>query len=232
MLPDAYACIGVADLLYYFDIESAARNYNRALELAPNNPEVYKYLAEMSFFRGKFAEAVEWDHRALTLDPAYSSRDGLYAVHLYKAGQREAAITHLEKLAEKLPVCHYYLGAIYLFEGEYTKSIEELEKTLSGFSPLAITHLGVAYSRSGARYETRRLLDTLIERDRTGFVPQSMIGSLMAEVGRNREALDYLRRGYEEREEFFLLLMNVDTVSYRNLRSDPAFLEIMGKVKI
>jgi hypothetical protein len=59
-----------------------------------------------------------------------------------------------------------------------------------------------------------------------------MIGSLMAETGRNREALDYLRRGYEEREEFFLLLMNVDTVSYRNLRSDPAFIEIMGKVKI
>jgi len=51
-------------------------------------------------------------------------------------------------------------------------------------------------------------------------------------VGRNKEALNYLRRGYEEREEFFLLLMNVDTISYRNLRSDPAFLEVMGKVGI
>ena len=59
-----------------------------------------------------------------------------------------------------------------------------------------------------------------------------MIGSLMAETGREKESLDYLRRGYEEREEFFLLLMNVDTVSYRNLRSDPEFAEIMGKVKM
>ncbi len=49
---------------------------------------------------------------------------------------------------------------------------------------------GLAYSKSGALHETRRMLDTLIERDRTGFVPQSMIGSLMAETGRNREALD------------------------------------------
>jgi len=234
LLADAYYVMGVADLLYNFDFAAAERNYRRALELAPNNPEVYKYFAEMSFFRGKFADAVEWDRRAMKidLDPSYSINDGLYAVHLYKAGEKDAAIALLTKMIGKFPVCHYYLGAIYLFEGEYSKSIEELEKTLAGFSPLSITHLGVAYSRSGALNETSRLLDTLLARNRTGFVPQSMIGALMAEVGRNKEALNYLRRGYEEREEFFLLLMNVDTISYRNLRSDPAFFEVMGKVII
>jgi len=232
LLADAYTCIGVADLLYYFDFTGAERNYKHALELAPNNPAIYKYFAEMSFFLGKFEEAVEWDQRAMALDPAYSTRDGLYAVHLYKAGQKEAAITQLTKLAKQLPVCHYYLGALYLFGGEYDKSIEELEKTLAGFSPLSITHLGIAYSRSGALNETKRLLDTLLKRAETEFVPNSMIGSLMAETGRNKEALDYLRKGYEEREEFFLLLLNVDTISYRNLRSGREFAEIMGKVKI
>jgi TolB-like protein/Tfp pilus assembly protein PilF len=232
LLSDAYSCIGVADLLYYFDFASAERNYRRALDLAPNNSGVYKYFAEMSFFRGRFAEAVEWDRRATELDPAYSARDGLYAVHLYKAGEKDSAVAILTKLAEQLPVCHYYLGAIYLFEGEYQKSIEELEKTLAGFSPLSITHLGVAYSRSGNPVEAQKMLDTLLKRAETGFVPNSMIGSLMAEAGRNREALDYLRKGYEEREEFFLLLMNVDTVSYRNLRSTREFNDIMGKVKM
>ncbi len=76
------------------------------------------------------------------------------------------------------------------------------------------------------------MLDTLLKRAETGFVPNSMIGSLMAEAGRNREALDYLRKGYEGKEEFFLLLMNVDLISYANLRSDPEFIEIMGKVKM
>ncbi len=234
LLADAYYVIGVADLLYNFDFAAAERNYRLALELATNNPEVYKYFAEMLFFRGKFAEAVEWDRRAMNidLDPSYSINDGLYAVHLYKAGEKDSAITLLSKMVEKFPVSHYYLGAIYLFEGEYEKSIEELEKTLAGFSPLSITHLGIAYSKSGALNETKRLLDTLLTRNRTEFVPRSMIGSLMAEVGRNKEALDYLRKGYEEREEFFLLLMNVDTISYSNLRSDREFLEIMGKVRM
>ena len=231
-LSDAYACIGVADLLYYFDFASAERNYKHALQMAPNNPELYKYFAEMSFFRGDFAESVEWDKRAMAIDPAYSSRDGLFAVHLYKAGGKDTAVAILTKLAEQLPVCHYYLGAIYIFEGEYEKSIEELEKTLAGFSPLSITHLGVAYNRSGALDKSKRMLDTLLKRAETGFVPNSMIGSLMAETGRNEEALDYLRKGYEEREEFFLLLMNVDTISYSNLRSGREFNEIMGKVKM
>ncbi|MCG7852104.1 MAG: tetratricopeptide repeat protein, partial [Methanosarcinaceae archaeon] len=232
LLSDAYTVIGVTDLFYYFDFAAAERNYRRALKLAPNNPEVYKYFAELSFFKGKFSEAVEWDQRAMAIDPASSAGDGLFAVHLYKAGDKDAAITNLTKLVRQFPICHYYLGAIYLFEGEYEKSIDELEKTLAGFSPLSINHLGIAYSKSGAINETRRMLDTLLERNRTEFVPRSMIGSLMAEVGRNREALDYLRKGYEEREEFILLLLNVDTISYLNLRSDREFAEIIGKVKM
>ncbi|MDT8373558.1 MAG: tetratricopeptide repeat protein [Bacteroidales bacterium] len=232
LLSDAYLIIGVADLAYNFDFAAAERNYKRALEMSPNNPEVYKSFAEMSFFKGEFSEAVEWNQQAIKFDPAYSTRDGLYGLHLYFAGQKDSAVSLLTKIAEQNPVCQFYLGVIYLHEGEYEKSIDELEKTLSSFSPVSITQLGLAYSRNGALNETRRLLDTLIERDRTGFVPQSMIGSLMAETGRNREALDYLRKGYEDREEFILLLLNVDTVSYYNLRSNPAFLEIMGKVKM
>ncbi|MBN2862997.1 MAG: hypothetical protein JXN62_07535, partial [Bacteroidales bacterium] len=232
LLSDAYGVIGAVNLFYHFDFPAAERNYKRALELAPNNLEIYKYFSEMKSFKGEFAEALEWDQRGIEVDPSFSTRDGLYGTQLYFAGQKDSAIIFLTKMVGQFPVCHYYLGIIYLIEGEYEKSIGELEKTLTGFSPLAITHLGIAYSRSGAPDETRRMLDTLLARNRTEFVPQSMIGSLMAELGRNKEAMDYLRKGYEEREEFILLIMNMDTLSYRDLRSDPAFLEVMGKVKM
>jgi TolB-like protein len=232
LFSDAYNVIGVADLFYHFDFADAERNYKRALELAPNNPEVYKYFAEMLFFKGKFSEAVEWDHRAMTVDPTYSTRDGLYGVHLYKAGEKDSAIMYLTRMTDKFPVCHYYLGAIYLFEGEYERSIAELRETLTGFSPVSITYLGIAYSKSGALDETQKMLDTLETRAKTEFVPYSMRGALMAELGREKEALDYLRKGYDEKEEFLLLLMHVDTISYSNLRSDPEFIKIIGKVRV
>jgi tetratricopeptide (TPR) repeat protein len=135
-------------------------------------------------------------------------------------------------MTERYPVCHFYLGVIYLHEGEYERSINELEKTLSDFSPLSITQLGLAYSKSGDLSETQRMLDTLESRAKSEFVPYSMRGALMAELGMKKEALDYLSKGYEEKEEFLLLIMHIDTISFSNLRSDPIFIGIMGKVRL
>jgi len=229
---DAYSNIGMVDLFYNFDFAGAKRNYQRAIELAPKNLDCYKALAELYFFMGEFSEALEWDHRAIALDPTYAMRDGLYASHMYFAGDRDSAILYLSRMTEKYPVCHYYLGVAYIFEGEYVKSIAVLKETLVGFSPISITHLGIAYSKTGALNETLKLLDTLETRAKTEFVPYSMRGALMAAVGREKEALDHLRKGYDEREEFILLLMYVDTISYAKLRSDPEFIDIIKKVKM
>ena len=232
LFADAYDVVGAVDLFYNYDFRSAERNYKRALELDPNNLEIYNAFSELFFFRGQFTEAIEMDHRALAVDPIYSVKDGLYGVHLYFAQQKDSAITHLTKMTERYPVCHFYLGVIYLHEGEYERSINEFEKTLSDFSPLSITQLGLAYSKSGDLSETQRMLDTLESRAKSEFVPYSMRGALMDELGRKKEALDYLRKGYEEKEEFLLLLMHIDTISFSNLRSDPIFIGITGKVRL
>ena len=232
LFADAYDAVGAVYLFYNYDFVNAERNYKRALELDPNNLEIYKALSELLFFKGQFSEAIEMDHRALAIDPKYSVTDGLYGVHLYFAQQKDSAIAHLTKMSERYPVCHFYLGVIYLHEGEYERSINELEKTLSDFSPLSITQLGLTYSKSGDLNETQRMLDTLESRAKSEFVPYSMRGALMAELGRKKEALDYLSKGYEEKEEFLLLLMHIDTISFSNLRSDPIFIGIMGKVRL
>jgi hypothetical protein len=45
------------------------------------------------------------------------------------------------------------------------------------------------------------------------------------------KALDYLKKEYENRDEFILLIMNIDTISYSNVRSDPQFIEIIGQIR-
>jgi adenylate cyclase len=232
LFADAYDVIGMVDLFYNFDFVNAERNYKRCLELDPKNLDIYEAYSELLFFKGRFSEAIEMDHRALSIDPVYPVRDGLYGVHLYFAHQKDSAISHLSKMSERYPVCHFYLGVIYLHEGDYEKSINEIEKTLPGFSPLSITMLGLAYSKSGALNETKRMLDTLEVRAKTEFVPYSMRGALMAELDRKKEALNDLQKGYEEKEEFLLLLMHIDTISFLNLRSNPEFTKIMGKVRV
>jgi TolB-like protein/Tfp pilus assembly protein PilF len=228
---EAYVRIGIVDAFYNFDFVSAEKNYKRALEIDPNNLDTYKSISELLCFQGKFSEALDFDNRAKAIDPTYPVRDGLYAAHLYFAGQKDSSIAQLTKLIEQYPVCNYYLGLIYLNEREYYKAIEKLKKTSSEFSPISITCLGLAYSKSGALNETRRILDNLEARAKTEFVPYSMRGALLAELGRKEEALDYFKKGYELREEFILVLMHIDTILYSNVRSDPGFIEVIRKIK-
>ena len=232
MFAEAYVIKGIADLFYNFDFINAEKNYERALELEPNNLEAHASMAELMLFKGEYLEAIRVDHQAMEIDPSYPVRDGLYWTHLYFAGYKDSSIVNLLKLTERYPVCNFYLGMIYLREGEYDNAIENLERTLSDFSPISITQLGLAYSKSNALNETQRMLDALERRAESEFVPFSMRGALLSELGRNKEALEYLKEGYDHREEFILLLMNIDTLSYSSVRSDSRFIDIIGKIKI
>jgi TolB-like protein/Tfp pilus assembly protein PilF len=228
---EAYVKIGIVEAFYNFDFVSAETNYMRALALEPYNLETYKSISELLCFKGKFSDALDFDNRARSIDPTYSLRDGLYGAHQYFAGQKDSAEFQLTRLATEYPVCNFYLGLIYLHEGEYDRAIEKLKITSSEFSPISITQLGLAYSKSGDMDETLRMLNTLESRAKTEFVPYSMRGALLAELGRRKEALEYLKTGYKFREEFILLLMHIDTISYSGLRSDPEFIEIINRIK-
>ncbi|HER08169.1 MAG TPA: hypothetical protein ENO20_04595 [Bacteroides sp.] len=230
---EAYTVIAVNDLFFSYDFAGAEKNLQRALELDPNNLEVYKSLSELYFFSGQFNESVKMDQRALILHPAYPLQDALFGIHLYFAHYKDSAISVIKEKIRRdtgCTICHTYLGVIYLHEGEYNKSITEFEKSLSSFSPFAFTQLGLAYSKSGNLNATRSILDTLESRAKDEYIPYSMRGALLAELGRDQEALDYLRRGYEEREEYLLLMLHIDTISYGDLRADPRFIEIYKKV--
>jgi serine/threonine-protein kinase len=228
---EAYDILGTVNLFYRFNFAAAEEDFRKAIALEPTMPEILKSYSELLFYKGKFRESTEMDRQALLLDPMYPFEDGLFGVHLYFAGQKDSAISLLRRVSSQKEGMTLFLGIMMLYEGDYEQSIHELEKTLSDFSPFSIVQLGLAYSRSGAMEEVGRMLDTLETRAKTQYVPYSLRGALKAELGHKKEAMDYLRRGFEKREEHILLMLHVDTLSYASLRSDPAFREIMEKVR-
>jgi len=232
LFADAYNIIGMVELYFNFDFVNAEKNYKRALELDPANLQTYRLLSELLFIKGEYSEALGMDRRAMVTDPIFILSSASYGAHLYYTHQKDSAISHLTKISEQDPSSHFDLGIIYFQEGEYEKSVEEIKKTLMGFSPISMTYLGIVYSKSGMLNETKKILDTLESRAKDEFVPYSMRGALMCELGQKKEALDYLRKGYDEKEEFLLLLINVDTISFSNLRKTPEFIEILGKMRV
>lgn len=230
---EAYDIIGNYELFFDYDFEAAEKNISRAMELDSNNLTIYKSLSELYFYKGQFRKAIEIDHRALELHPVYPIEDCLYSLHLYFAEYPDSAISIIRDKIKRdtiCPICHLYLGVMFLLKSDYDNSIAEFKKSLRGFSSFAITQLGIVYSRSGRLSDTQRMLDTLELRAEKEFVPYSMRGALLAELGNKEQALDYLRKGYDGREEFVLLILHVDTISYSKIRSSPAFMEIINKI--
>jgi len=228
----AYNVIAAVNTFYYWDLSSAKENLERAMELNPNISNTYKLYAEILSISGQVNRALEMDNLALALDPFSPIINSMYGLHLSYAHQSDSGISHLTNMIMLYPdigLYHWFLGAIYLYEGEYNRCIEELEKgmDLSGYSFFWMARLGLAYSKIGKLDETQKILDTFEARSRELYVPYYLKAVLLSELGHIEEALNCLNKAYKEKEEF---LLDEDVFAFSNLRSDPRFIEIIEKV--
>jgi TolB-like protein len=234
-LSEAYSVIGAVKGGYYWDNQAAIKEFQHAIKLNPNQSTSYQWYSEELFYSGRFQEAVEIDELALKIDPLSPVINSIYALHLSYVNKKSKAVSHLNNMIDKYPGIghfHWTLGIIFLMDKEYARAVEELQKAadLSGEPFYYLAQLGEAYNRAGKPYETQRLLDTINARtinEYTSYFPKAM---LLAELGRNEEALYNLKRAYEERAEMMTSLKYIDTVSFSNLRSDPEFIRIMDMV--
>lgn len=82
-LPDAHAALGQIAQNYEWDWDAAERHYTRAIELAPNDPNVRQWRAEVLVVRGD-SDAVAGVEAALALDPLSPIANSVTAMtHLF-----------------------------------------------------------------------------------------------------------------------------------------------------
>ena len=233
-LAEAYTAIGGIKDSYYWDESGAVKDFKHAIELNPNHSTTYHWYSETLLYSGFYRESVEMIRLALKIDPLSPIFNSLYGLQSYYDNQKDFAISYLQSMIKINPDIgpyHWSLGTIYLMEGEYSKSAQELELAvnLSGGTFYYIALLGIAYSKMGKLQETQKLLDTIEARTTdvyTSYFPKAI---LLSELGKKEEALKCLQKAYEERMELVRSLKYVDRFSFSNLRSDPRFIEITEK---
>ena len=234
-LAEAYTAIGGIKDSYYWDESGAVKDFKHAIELNPNHSTTYHWYSETLLYSGFYRESVEMIRLALKIDPLSPIFNSLYGLQSYYNTQKDFAISYLQSMIKINPDIgpyHWSLGTIYLMEGEYSKSAQELELAvnLSGGTFYYIALLGIAYSKMGKLQETQKLLDTIEARTTdvyTSYFPKAI---LLSELGKKEEALKCLQKAYEERMELLRTLKYVDRFSFSNLRSDPRFIDIVDKV--
>ena len=126
---------------------------------------------------------------------------------------------------------HYILGYIYLQNGDYIKSIKELENAIE-LDPIPqpyYLYLGIAYSKAGKLDDTKKILEKLNVLEKAGNKVSFGKALLLSELGETEQAVYLLQKGYEERHQYMLYLKCVP-IMCSSIRSDPRFIEIYKKV--
>lgn len=124
---EAYAASGINKVFYDWDFAGAEADYQRALELNPNDATSHHWYAELLCMLGRFDESYEHYDQALLLDPmSLPIRADLAFAH-YSARDFDTAIELFEKIKVLDPEferAYQLLELAYREKGLFLESIE------------------------------------------------------------------------------------------------------------
>ena len=232
-LAEAHASYGQVVVYYDYELETAEKQYRRALELNPNYATAHQWLAEHLSALKRFDEAIAEIKRALQLDPFSVIMNRIYADILDDARRHDEAIAQYKKTLEldpNFPTAHYFLGRSYEAQGKYDQAVAQygIAAKISGMPPEILSHANQVYAKSGWKAYLQTILDQVLNQPGGRRFPPFVIATYYARLGDKEQSLSWLEKGYEERD-FRMTLISV-SFEFDGLRSEPRFQELVQKI--
>jgi tetratricopeptide (TPR) repeat protein len=124
---------------------------------------------------------------------------------------------------------HLFLGEVYAQKGEYAKALAEFHQA-EGPTLQARSLIGHVYAISGRKLEAEKILDELVLRSKSAYLPPTYIARICAGLGQKDEAIAWLEKGYTLRDSHMEFLA-VDP-TFDGLRSDPRFAKLLRRMNL
>lgn len=200
---EAHSSDGDVKFWYDWDWQAAELSFRRSLSLNPNYAPSHLMLAHTLSNIGRHDEALEAIQQARLLDPLSLIASTMHGQFLYHSGQDDSAIRILERTLQVEPhfwVAHVCLAKVYIKVGRYADAIASAEKSrlYSGCSE-GLALAGYAHAANGDRAAADALA-SLHEIATTRYVPPCYIALVYAGLQEYERSLEWLHRGYEERD--------------------------------
>jgi tetratricopeptide (TPR) repeat protein len=213
-----------------WDWDTADREFNRAIALAPSYSCAHEDRAGFLALIGRRADALAEIAKIDQLDYSFSSaltEQWTYYIlrdypNLIGASQRGLL------LYPKASFQHYFLGVGYEGTGKLEDAISEYRQAeLSGDSQSTVA-LAHAYSVIGKKAEAEIILRGLERKlQGTSASPYTM-ATIYAGLGQNDKAFDFLERAYSEKSLDISSLKSGLVLD--SLRPDPRFQNLLGRI--
>ena len=229
---EAHGILALILSVFDFNRVEAEKQFQRALQLKPSNPDTHLWYAEHLVGLGRFDEAVAALSEAAKLDPASTGINAYFGLILFWAHRYDDILQRMGPIVDLHPEYHQshaFLGLAYEMKHDYAKAITEMERAYAlDKEPEALAQLGHIYAVAGEKAKARRVLAELKQLARRQYISTYNFAVLHAGLGERDEAFRYLETVLQDRSEWFAAV-NVDP-RLDLLHSDPRFAAVVRAV--
>jgi TolB-like protein/Flp pilus assembly protein TadD len=231
---DAHAALGVVKSIYGFDFAGSIPEYERAIQLNPNDATAHHWLANDTLSAlGQSENEIAEMKRALELDPlSLIINSNLGAAYIH-ARRFDDAIAQLRKTVEMdggFYFARYNLALALELKGSISEAIAEYQRAIAlNDDPLPLALLGHLYGRIGRKDEALQILEQLREKRRQRYVQAYCLAVVNLGLGDHNEAINSLEEGYRERDGFGMGTIRIDSL-LDPLRGDSRFEKLANQI--
>jgi len=232
---DAHGALAWVHWSYHWNLAEAEREFERAVELAPNDPLHHWFLAAfLGSMREDHQRAIAEAELAQELDPLSVLIQSSAGWVFYWARHYDRTIAQSRKALEMDPNCipaYYTLGLALLVKSSFDEAIAALVEATHRFGDhTSLGYLGMAYGLAGRREEARQVLAQLEQRAASQKVPPFCFAWVQLGLGENQTALDWIEKAYAAHTPIVLWLRCAPTMD--PLRSEPRYEQLLARLNL
>jgi len=230
----AHAALASLKGLNGFDYPGAIAEYERTLQLNPNDATTRQWFANDALANvGQTEREIAELKRAVELDPlslVINSNLGVAYIH---AGRLDEAIAQLGKTVEldgTFYYARYNLAQALELKGLIPEATAEYQKTMSMTEdPVPLGMLGRLYASHGQKDEALKILQRLRQNREQRYTAAYSLAPIYVGLGDRNEALNWLEQGYREHDGFNIGPIRIDPL-LAPLHGDPRFEALAEKI--
>lgn len=205
-LDEAHLSLANADVHYDWDWPAAEREFRRALDLNPSNPQAHEWYSHYLIVQGRAQEALREAEQARSLDPLSEIMNSAYAESFYYAREYDRAVEQCQRARKLYPDSIYllfWLGSSYREQKRYPEAIESFARAVqvSGGNPGMTMALAHAQALAGQTEAARKALAELRDLSKNRYVPAIYTAIIFAGLGDRDDAFKWLERALQERTD-------------------------------
>ena len=219
---------------YLRDNPGAKREFERALELDPNDSSIYADYSQLLVNTGGSEPAIAVAQKAKQVDPQDPYASYTLAQAFTMSGRYEEGLQESQRtigLDDKNWWGYYWRAVAYSQKGMSDEAISAAQTAAKlDDSPLIRGVLACVLARSGRRADAQRVIDDLITASKSKFVSQASIAMGYAGLGDTDKAFEWLDASLQSHDEQIIWIYKHPM--FANLRNDPRYGELLKQLNL